>query len=143
MKLRQFDLQFAFAGAGALRENFQDQRRPVHDLAAENFLQVAGLRRGEFIVKDDGVHVVLLAGLGEFLSLALADVGGSGRRSHLLHAFAQNLRAGGRGELGELGERFTDVGGAAGIKFHADKKNAHGARVAGLDERFQGFVATE
>jgi hypothetical protein len=45
--LRVFDLQLALARAGALAEDFQDQRGAVHDLDAEDLLQVARLRRGD------------------------------------------------------------------------------------------------
>ena len=140
-QLRVFDLQLAFARAGALAENLQDQRRAIHDLAAEDFFQVARLGGAEFIVKNDRVHVVGAAKLREFMGLALADVSGGDGHGHLLHAFPHDLRAGGGGQFGQFGQRFTDVGGGAGLQLHANEIDAHRARVAGLlDERFQRFV---
>ena len=65
LQLRQFDLQFAFARAGALGENIQNQRRAVEHLAVEDFFQVAALRGGKLVVEDDGIDVVLAAELGE------------------------------------------------------------------------------
>ena len=36
LKLREFDLQFAFARPGALREDVENQRRAVEDFAVED-----------------------------------------------------------------------------------------------------------
>ena len=129
-----FDLQLALARAGALTEDFQDQRRAVHDLAAKNFLEVAGLCRRKLIVENNRVHFARFAKPGEFLGLARANVGRGNGRGHFLHAFPDNFRAGGHGEFFEFRERFTDIGGGAGFEFHANEKDAYGARVAGLDE---------
>jgi hypothetical protein len=41
LELRELDLQLAFARAGSLRENVENQRRAVEDLALERLLQVA------------------------------------------------------------------------------------------------------
>ena len=80
LKLRQFDLQLAFLRAGALREDIEDQRGAVENLAIEDVFQVAALRGGKFVVENDGVHVVPLAIRGEFVRLAAADErGGIGR----------------------------------------------------------------
>ncbi len=69
-----------------------------------------------------------------------ADVGGGDGRGHFLHALADDLCAGGLCEFFKFGEGFAHVGGGAGFEFHADEEDADGARVAGLDERFQIFV---
>ena len=119
-----FNLQFAFARAGALPEDFQDQRGAIHDFAAEDFFQVARLRGGKFVVEDDRVHVVRLAERGKFRGLARPDVSGGDGRGHFLHTFADDLGAGGLGELGEFGEGFTDIGGSTGFKFNADEEDA-------------------
>ena len=44
LELRQFDLQLAFARAGALRKNVENERRAIQDFAVENFFEVAALR---------------------------------------------------------------------------------------------------
>ena len=76
LQLRQFDLQFAFARAGALGENIQDQRGAVEDLAAEDLFQIAALGRGKLVVEDHGIDVVVAAEGGEFVGFAGADEGG-------------------------------------------------------------------
>ena len=61
LQLGQFHLQFAFARAGALRENVQDQRRAVQHLAAEDLFQIAALRGGKLIVEHHRIHVLFAA----------------------------------------------------------------------------------
>jgi hypothetical protein len=82
----------------------KNQRRAIHELAAENFLQIARLGGGKLVVKDDRVHRVRLAEHGEFLGLALADVGGGHGNFEFLRGFADDLRAVGLGELGQFVE---------------------------------------
>ena len=72
-KLRQFDLHLAFARAGALRENIENQRRAVENFAVENFFQVAALRGRKFVVENHRVHFVAPAKFRKFLRLAFAD----------------------------------------------------------------------
>src|SRR4030095_16576639 len=43
LKLREFNLEFAFARAGALRENVEDERGAVEHFAFKNLFQVAAL----------------------------------------------------------------------------------------------------
>jgi hypothetical protein len=50
---RQFDLQPAFAGPGALAEDFQDQAGTVNDLAFPGLFQIALLNRGQRGIDDD------------------------------------------------------------------------------------------
>jgi hypothetical protein len=44
-ELRVLDLKLAFAGAGALAEDFQDQRGAIHDFAARRFFPGCGFAR--------------------------------------------------------------------------------------------------
>ena len=46
LQLRQFDLQLAFAGAGALGEDIENQRGAIEHLALENRFQIAALGGG-------------------------------------------------------------------------------------------------
>ena len=71
--LRQFDLQLAFAGARTLRENIEDERRAVEYRAAGQLLQIAHLRRRQFIVEQDQTCVVHLGKLLDLFRLALTD----------------------------------------------------------------------
>ena len=104
LQLRQFDLQFAFARAGALRENIQDQRGAVEDFAAENLFQVAALGGGKFVVEDHRVHVVVAAECGEFVGFAAADEGAGDGRLEFLGAAADDGPAGGGGQFGQFFE---------------------------------------
>jgi len=54
-ELRQFHLQLALSRARALREDVQNERRPIEDLALENLFEVARLRAAQFIIEDDGI----------------------------------------------------------------------------------------
>ncbi len=109
LELGKFDLQLAFTRARALREDIQDQRRAVQQLAIEQFFQVAALRGGQFLVEDHGVHIQLPAELGEFIGLALADVGGGVGGLELLHAVADDVAASRGGEFSEFGEGIAGL----------------------------------
>ena len=58
LELRQLDLQLALEAPGTLREDVEDERAAIDDLAAERLLEVALLRRGERIVEDHDVGVL-------------------------------------------------------------------------------------
>src|SRR5206468_3789134 len=58
LQLREFDLQLAFFGAGALGENVENERSPIDDLALEDILQIAALSGGKFVVKNDGIDIL-------------------------------------------------------------------------------------
>ena len=90
LQLREFDLQFAFAGARALREDVENQRGAIEHLALENLFQVAALRGREFIVEDDRIDVVLFAILREFCRFACADERGGERAIQFLRAVADD-----------------------------------------------------
>ena len=73
VQLRQLHLELAFTRAGALGEDVENQRCAVENLALENLLEVAALRRGEFLVEHYRVHPFLRTLIGELSSLAGAD----------------------------------------------------------------------
>jgi hypothetical protein len=76
-ELGQFDLEFAFVGAGPLGEDVEDERGPVEHLGAEGLFEVALLGRRQFVVEDHEVGAFFLAGRGDVLNLSAADeVGG-------------------------------------------------------------------
>ena len=56
--LRQFHLEFPFAGARSLREDIENERCSIEDLALEQFLEVAGLCGGQFVVEDHRVDAL-------------------------------------------------------------------------------------
>ena len=103
LQLRQFHLQLALVGGGALGENVEDQAGAVQhpdlqalfqvallgrrqrvvedddlDLVVEHadidaFFEVALLGRRQRMVEDDDVDLLVDAGLADFVSLAAAD----------------------------------------------------------------------
>lgn len=132
LKLRKFDLEFAFARACALRKDVQDERGAIEDFDLENLFQIARLRGGKFIVKDDSVHIVGFAVSGKFLGLTLSDVGGGIGCLDFLNAFADDFRASGSGEFGKFVQRLAKISGVVGLQFHADEENPLRPCVSGL-----------
>ena len=133
LELREFDLKLAFPRASTLRKNVEDQRGAIQDFDLEDFFQVAGLRRGKFIVKDGRVHAVLFAERGELASLALADVSGRITRLDFLDSLAHDFTARAARQLGEFVERLAEIFGVVGFQFHTDKEDPFGACGSGLD----------
>ena len=123
LELGELDLHLAFAGAGALGEDVEDEGGAVEDLAVEEALEIAGLGGGKFVVKDDGVDVALLAAVGELGGLALADEGGGVGAVEFLEAVANDVGAGGAGELGEFLEGFAGVDEATVFQLGADEED--------------------
>jgi hypothetical protein len=102
LQLRQFNLQLSFFRSGALRENVEDQRRPIQDFAVKYPLQIAALSRRKFVIKDDGVDVRAAAMLGEFIRLAFANESRSAGRSHPLQTIPDDLSSGSGGQFGKF-----------------------------------------
>ena len=73
IEMGEFDLQDAFAGAGAGAENVQDQAGAVDDLAAPGLFQVALLHRGKLGVDNDDADLVFLEQGFLHRDLALAE----------------------------------------------------------------------
>ena len=139
LKLREFDLQFAFFGSGTLRENIENQRRAIQNFAAENFFEIATLRRRKFIVENNGVHIFSSAMVREFLCLAGADECSRDRRFQFLRAVADNIRARAGGEFIEFVHGIAQFETGARLEFEADEKNPLGRFVV-RDECFQFLV---
>ena len=55
MQLRQLHLQLTFAGAGVAGKDVEDELRPIQYPDVELALQVALLRRREFVIENDHV----------------------------------------------------------------------------------------
>ena len=100
--LGELDLEAAFAGAGALGEDVDDERGAVEDFDLEGVFEGALLRWTELVVEDDeGVVETLAFGL-DLRQLALADVVPGMGVLQLLDGAADDAGAGGIGEEGEL-----------------------------------------
>ena len=66
----QFDLQHAFAGAGAVGEDFEDEPGPVQDLDVPFLFQIALLHRADRAVDQHQLGLGLLQGGAQFIELA-------------------------------------------------------------------------
>ncbi len=140
LELGEFNLELAFAGARALGKDVEDERGAIEYLALEDFLEIAALRRGKLVVKDDGIDVVLSALAGEFAGLAGADEGAGHRGIEFLGAVADHFAARAGGEFLEFGEGILEIQGGAGFEFHPDEEDSLGALAGCFDQRFQTSV---
>src|SRR5436190_18819001 len=102
LKLRQFDLQLAFATARALGKDIQNQRRAVENFAIENFLEVSALSWRKFIVEDNRIDIGAATMQCEFIRLAFANESSSTGSRHLLQAIAYDFGSGGGSQLGKF-----------------------------------------
>ena len=75
-QLCQLDLGPAGQAAGVLGEDVEDHGGAVERGTLQDRLEVALLRRGEFVVEHDGVGVVVLGDVADLGGLAAAHVGG-------------------------------------------------------------------
>ena len=124
LKLREFDLQLAFFRACTLRKNIKNERCAIENLAIENTLEIAALRGGKFVVENDGIHVLAAAVFGEFAGFAAADERAGDRGIELLGAVANDLTAGGGGELGKFVERIAHDVRAPRFEFYSDEEDS-------------------
>src|SRR5437667_10769887 len=74
-QLRQFDLQLAFAGSRASREDVENELRAIDDLTADFFFDLPELRRRELVVEHDHVDVGLGGGGGQCRHLPRSEKG--------------------------------------------------------------------
>ena len=137
LKLCEFDLQFAFPRAGALREDVENKRRAVEDFAIKNLFKIAALRGRKFVIKNHRVHVLTPAEIREFSRLAFADERGGIQRFRFLQAITDNFAAGGHCEFAEFGKRIARVRTVARFEFDTDEEDPFRPFPSGFDERFQ------
>ena len=71
---RQLHLEPPLLRPGALREDVDDQRRPIQHLAVEQTLEVPLLIRAQLVVDDEGVEVARRLLVDELGRAALAEV---------------------------------------------------------------------
>jgi len=133
----ELDLELAFAGAGTVAEDLEDERSPVEDLAAEGLLQVAGLGSGKFVVEDDGIDAEFAGLGGELGGLAGPDEGGGVGHIEFLRAGTEHDRAGRGGEFPEFIERIPYVPCGPAFELDPDQKNLFRPAVGCFDECLQ------
>ena len=102
MQLRQLNLQLAFISMRSLRKNIQNQRRAVEHTHAHSLLNVALLRRGQLIVENAKIDILLLHVERQLLHLAAANEERRIRLRTLLQETRHNLSACGISKLLKL-----------------------------------------
>ena len=108
---RQLHLEGADFGVGVLGEYVEDEAFPVDDIASEELLEVALLRRCELVVEYDHVDVERVGEGGDLLGLTRADVGGGVDPGAAHQLLVHRLGSGGVGEQGELVQAALGVDG--------------------------------
>jgi len=74
-QMGEFDLQRAFAGAGAPSEDLQDEAGAIEHLSVPCFFQIALLHRGERAIHHHEPGIKALHHAGELVDFALSDKG--------------------------------------------------------------------
>ncbi len=110
LELRELDLELALGAAGVLREDVEDQLRPVDDARLEKVLEPPLLARRELVVDEQRLGPRLGEGVLQLLELALADVGGGVRAQARLDHGVDGLDAGRPRQLTDLGELLALIG---------------------------------
>lgn len=127
LELRQFDLQRALARARVLGEDVEDDGSAVEHADIERRLQMALLRGGQFVVGDDGVGVEGGNLIAYLYQLAFAKVGCRHGFTQPLVEAADDISAGGGGELSEFVQRVLYRPGRVGlVLIDADEQGAFG-----------------
>ena len=106
LELGELDLEPALVGLRVQREDVEDQPAAIDDLDVEQLLEGALLRGRELVVGDQDVEAGLALGGGQLLGLALADVPVRIDMPAVLPLGPDHVGAGGRRQVGELGERI-------------------------------------
>ena len=106
LELGELDLEAALVGLRVEGEDVEDQPAAVDDLDLEQALERLLLARRQLVVGDEEVEPGLALRLGQLLGLALADIPVRVDVAAVLPLRADDLRPGGRREVGELAERL-------------------------------------
>jgi hypothetical protein len=131
LETREFDLDLAFAAAGTLRENVEDQRRPVEDHFFEPRLEVALLDRREAGIDKHDPGAALFGCDRKLFDLAAAEkerrIGTDDRRRR----GGDDLESGAAREFAPLGCPVLAVAGRGlAAVDDADQQRARGALCA-------------
>ncbi len=109
LQLRKLDLEAALTSSRTSRENIENQLGAVQDLAAGQLFEIAPLRRGKLVVKNQRRHVLFSALPGNLLGLPLADIEGCRGLLQFLDNGIHHLRAGSGSELTQLRQGILNV----------------------------------
>ena len=109
LQLRELDLELSLGRDGVLREDVEDQLRPVDDAGRQRVLERALLRRLQLVVDDQDLGGrIAVRGL-ELLELALADVAPRIGPDTMLDDLPDGRHAGGPCQLPQLRELLVTV----------------------------------
>jgi hypothetical protein len=89
-QLREFDLQSALVCPSVLRKDVEDQLGAIENRNIKRLLEVALLRRAEFIVKNDEIRLEGLYLFGKVGGFTRSDVGRHISRAARLLKFADH-----------------------------------------------------
>ena len=104
LELRELDLELALARDGVLREDVEDQLRPVDDARVQGVFESPLLRRRELAVDDEHLRARVVERRLQLLELPLAHVRARVRLRPVLNELADGVDARGPGQLVKLGE---------------------------------------
>nr|DAF45424.1 MAG TPA: hypothetical protein [Siphoviridae sp. ctBLh2] len=119
----QLHLRLGIGRLGPRHEDVEDQARAVQQTAGHLLLDVARLRRGEFVVKDHHVDLLFTAIVGNLLQFARTDIDPCRR---LCKALRETLDGDDVGRLGQKLQLVEILLGLAGILVVANDGNEHG-----------------
>jgi hypothetical protein len=126
LELGEGDLELGLVGAGAGGEDVEDQLAAVEDFAVADFFEIAELVGGHVVIEDHDIGFVGFDALGDFLGLAVTDVGAGIDGVAGLGEGIDDESAGGFGEGGEFAEGVARIVGGIGEE-DADEDGAFGA----------------
>ncbi len=117
LELGQFDLQAALVGTRVLSKDVEDQPGAIEHLHAEQAFQATLLVGADLIIRHEHGEAGLGLGLDELLGLAFADVPVRIDVAAVLPLRADHFRAGGDGQVAQLGQRLfsTPTGVLPGV----------------------------
>ena len=73
LELRELDFELAFEAAGALREDIEDQAVAVEHPPLGEPLEVALLARGECVIDEDDVRLLVPGDAAQLLGFSTAE----------------------------------------------------------------------
>jgi hypothetical protein len=126
VQLRQFNLQFPVRTLSALRENIQNQTRPVNDPTLQGLLKVSLLSRTQGMVENDHISLVQYKRIRDLLHLAFARIGRTVRKFSLSLDRGANRSA---SRLGEQAYLLTPIGYRAFAKIKLNNNRTFPTRV--------------
>ena len=123
LELRELDLQLSFGGDRVLREDVEDQLRPVDHPRLEGVLELTLLHRRELVVDKQRLCARTRKRLLQLDELPFSNVGARSRPGRPLDELADRLDTSGAGEFLQLGKLPA---GVDPLRQHCDDEPALG-----------------